>query len=138
VLLVLAIVLGFVMVLAGAVGVVVYDRATAIDRSTPVVSGDAFLHAALVEGTVARVGLFTCQRWSAQDALAAVTALTDPEAKSSWDTFDVLSQSGGSAVLRARVRFQYPGEVAPSGEAFWRLDLVDENGWRVCAVARDG
>jgi len=55
----LVVVLGIVGALlsAGAVAVYLYDKATEPDRSTPVVSADAFLYAVLVEDAECRVGL---------------------------------------------------------------------------------
>lgn len=134
VLLVVAIALGTALLLGGTVAIIFYNRATAIDRGTPVVSASSFLRAVFVDEDPARVGLYTCSSWSASQALSDTKALADPEARVSWDTFSVVDQSPSRAVLHARVRFRYPGEVAPSGEKTWEIRLADERGWRVCAV----
>jgi hypothetical protein len=123
------------VLLAGTVAIVVYNKATAIDRSTPVVSASAFLRAVFVDADPAQVGLYTCASWPGAQALSETRTLADPEAHVSWDTFSVVNQSTSQAVLRARMRFRYPGEVAPSGEKIWEIRLADERGWRVCAVA---
>jgi hypothetical protein len=128
------VVFGSVIILGGAVGVFVYNRATAVDRSTPVVSADAFMNAVAVEEDPQRVGLYTCAAWSATDAFTETTRLIDPQARTTWDTFVVVSQSESAAVIDARVRFRYPGEVAASGEKTWRFQMANEQGWRVCSV----
>jgi hypothetical protein len=135
VLLVVGIALGFVLLLGGTVAIFLYNKATAIDRSTPVVSASSFLRAVFVDGDPAQVGLYTCSAWPADQAMSDTKALADPETHVSWDTFSVVDQSDSRAVLRARLRFRYEGEVAPSGEKTWEIRLADERGWRVCAVA---
>ena len=134
----LIVVLALVGVLgaATATGLYLYDKATEPDRSTPVVSADAFLHAALIEGDEGRVGLYTCSTWSPRDALASVRSMVDSEARVSWDSFAVIEQTGDRARVTARMRFRYEGELAPSGERQLTLTLALDDGWRVCGAER--
>ena len=71
VLLIVAIVVAFLLLLGGTIGVVAYDKATAIDRSTPTVVIRQFMEAAALDHDSTRVGLFVCQGWSAADAMSA-------------------------------------------------------------------
>ena len=117
-------------------GLVAYNQATQPDRSTPVISTDAFLHAVFVLEDAQRVALFVCMNWTADSAIQKARGLVASDARTSWDTFVVVSQNGDSALVQLRVRSQYPGEVAPSDEALWQVSLVEERGWRVCGLNR--
>lgn len=132
------IVIGFLAVVGGAVGFVVYDRVTAIDRSTPNISVQRFLTAVFVEAEPDRVQLFVCQGWDPTTAMNHARGLVDPQAKASWDTVTTVDQSGSQAHVDARIRLTYVGDIGPSGEEHWRFRLALQAGWRVCDVERSG
>jgi hypothetical protein len=131
-------VLGFVVVVGGGTAFVIYDRATAIDRSSPEVTTDQFLDSVLVLRDPARISLFVCSSWSAQDALAQAKPPDDSRVAISWGDLSV-QENGARATVRAKVQFS-----APAGSGFfrdaqiWRLELADEDGWRVCSLAKEG
>ncbi len=125
------------LLLGGGVALYVYDKATAPDRSTPSVVVQQFLTTVFVEENDARLGLFVCSRWDRAAAVEATKALVDPDAKASWDTVVIATQKGDAAEVTARLRFRFPEEFAPSGQERWRFHLINEDGWRVCAVQRE-
>jgi hypothetical protein len=127
-----------VLLLLGAgVALYVYDKATAPDRSTPSVVVQQFLTIVFVEESDARLDLFVCSRWDRTAAAETTKALVDPDANASWDTVLVVTQEGNAAEVTARLRFRFPEDFAPSGEERWRFRLINEGGWRVCAVQRE-
>jgi hypothetical protein len=133
---ILAGVLAAVLLIGGGAAFVVYDKATEIDRSTPEVVADQFLDAGLVLRDVRRMSLFVCPSWSAGAAMATVAAPTDPKVIVSWG--DVTSSTrGGTSVVSVSVQFS----IAVSGGyqqsvQNWRLDLADDDGWRVCGLTK--
>jgi hypothetical protein len=119
---------------AGGALLFFYDRATAIDRSTPQVVTDQFLDATLVLNDPARVGLFVCDRWSAEDAMAKVGAPTDSSMSASWG-ISVVDATDSSATVSARVTFRFR-DSRRQVETL-TLSLVDEGGWRVCDLTEE-
>jgi hypothetical protein len=134
-LLVVVIAVAFLAVLGGTIGVVAYDKATAIDRSTPDVVVDQFLQAALVDRDAVRVGLFVCGRWPVADAMNATRLDARTELHVNWGITS-LTRTGDQAVADVRVRLSVPaGNDALFRDVHsWRLTLVNEGGWRVCSV----
>lgn len=131
----------------GVVGVayVVYDGATAPDRSAPDVVVSNYLRALFVDRDEAAAALFTCANSS---GLAAIRALRDDLGSRerhfsttftvSWgsltrvdrpDSVDVLVDLKLSAVV---------GGFEQSDLQPWRFDTRQENGWRICAAERVG
>jgi hypothetical protein len=129
----LLIVLGTMVVLAGAAGVIVYDQATKIDRSTPAASARQFLRAALTERNVDLVGLFVCDRWPAERALNDVLAGVDVSAHVSYSVGLPNQLDARSATVPARiVTTRGSGAIVGEKVVNWTLDAVDEDGWRIC------
>jgi hypothetical protein len=116
-------------------GVYLYTKVTEPDRGTPTVSVQQFLTAVFVDADQGRVAVFTCPTWSPRTALETVTAAADSSAHVSWDTVVTVGQGANTADVSVRMRFRYPGDVAPSGEQTWQFHLVQDNGWRVCGFA---
>jgi hypothetical protein len=134
------ILVAFVLVLGGlAAGTAfyVYDRATAIDRSTPQVVGVQFLDAALKLKDPKRVGLFICSSWTADQAMTA--AAFPPAAgdiTANWNDF-VTTIDGRDATIIADVQFVgLSGETRIRLSQVWTLHLEQEDGWRVCSLDR--
>jgi hypothetical protein len=130
-----AIVVAFLVLLGGTIGVAAYDRATAVDRSTPGAVTQQFLEAAVVTKDPARVGLFICARWPVSEAMAATGAAARPDISVNWGIVDQ-TQNGDNATANVRVRLSFAAggglsyrEVQP-----WRITLINEKGWRVCGL----
>jgi hypothetical protein len=134
-LIVLAAVLGMVAV-AGVAGLVIYDRATAIDRSTPTVVADQFLGAVVVERDPRRVALFICSEWSADEAIRDLTADIGEDIVATWGDLAV-EQNADSAVVTAMVKLTFQGQGSSQRNIeSWRIALRNSDGWRVCDVTR--
>jgi hypothetical protein len=133
------ILVAFVLVLGGlAAGTAFYfyDKATAIDRSTPQISTDQFLNATLIQKDPNRVNLFICKGWSPAAALAATAPPTTAQVSVNWGAFKT-TINGTSAVVVLDMQF-----AASSGGTYhrqsetWTLNLAQEDGWRVCGLSR--
>jgi hypothetical protein len=135
ILLILAIVVAFLVVLGGTIGVVAYDKATAIDRSTPDVVTDQFMQAATVDRDAVRVGLFVCANYPVADAMNATKLDSRQDLHVNWGITS-LAENGDRAQVDVRVRLSVPaGNDALFRDVHnWHLTLVKEDGWRVCGV----
>jgi hypothetical protein len=135
---VLLIAAAFVIALGVAAGGTLfyfYDKSTAIDRSTPEVASRQFLDAALVRKDPTRLRLFICQSWSANEAIAT-TGIPGVGVVVTWgDT--VATTTGDAATVTVRVVFRVPVAGGVDQDAqMWTLQLVDEDGWRVCGLTK--
>lgn len=124
----------FIMV-GGVIGYVAYDRATAIDRSTPAVVVDQFLRAVYDDADPSRIDLFVCRSWSGNAALSELPKKGSDKVLVSWGDLTV-EERGNEATAALDVRFSLPvnGGTARDIQS-WRLHLVREAGWRVCRYA---
>jgi hypothetical protein len=137
-LLVVAIMAGFLLVVSGGTAVFLYDRATAIDRSTPETVVSQFLDSSLVLKDPAKTSLFVCRNWAADDAIAQAKPPTDPKVVVTWGDFDV-QRTGSKSTVRATVQFRLPvGQGFARDVQRWRLELEDQDGWRVCSLVKEG
>jgi hypothetical protein len=136
---VLLIVGGFLLVIGGIAGGALfyfYDKATAIDRSTPQVSTRQFLDAALVQKDPSRVGLFVCGAWSAEEAIEAMGVPAEGVVVTWGDS--VANVTGDTATVTVRVVYRVSvGGVIQQDPQMWTLDLVQEDGWRVCDLTKE-
>jgi hypothetical protein len=124
------------MALVGSIALVLYDRATAIDRSTPAVVSDQYLRATLFDRDANEVAPFICAGWSADEALAEATKDVDPALLVSWGDFSI-EQTGSTAVVTASVTFRASGAgVNLRDVESWNLRLQENDGWRVCGIDR--
>jgi hypothetical protein len=138
VLLVLAAILVGVLVVGGGAAFVIYDRATAIDRSTPEVVAGQFLRATLVDRDPARVSLFVCRQWSAQDAIREADPPADPKVFTMWGDY-ASRVSGNIADVDVNVQFSFAvGGNAGRDIQLWVLHLEKQDGWRVCDITKKG
>ncbi|WP_344080865.1 hypothetical protein [Luedemannella helvata] len=117
-----------------ATGVFVYQKATEPDRSTPTASVQQMLTAMFVEEDAAKVGLFICSDWTAEEATSAVKGQMDSEARVSWGSMTTAETSGDRAQVEVRMLFRYPEDVTPSGQRYWTFDVINASGWRVCGA----
>jgi len=124
---------GVLVLAAGGVGLFVYDRATAIDRSTPAASVQQFLTAVFVEEDPTRVALFLCPSFKVADAMGRARELVGTDAKPSVGTVVVSDQSLNDATVAVRITLRYPGDFEPSGEENWIFHMSSLNGWLVCS-----
>lgn len=135
VLLLVALVLVGVLIVGGGLAFYAYDRATAIDRSTPRVAVDQFLQAALIDADVNRVGLFVCRAWPASKALQESHIPLSPTMRVSWSSAQVRQISATQAEVTMRIRLFVVSEgTSPEQVNMWRFITVNENGWRVCSL----
>ena len=132
VLLVAVIFVGIVASVAGTIGFIVYDKVTAIDRSTPTIAVRNYLQTALVDRDVNRISLFVCTKWAPSDAMAAVGDKPDASMRINWGVTAV-QEAGDQAQATARITFTSQGY---SDIQTWNFTVVREDGWRVCAVQR--
>jgi hypothetical protein len=120
----------------GGAAFVIYDQATAIDRDTPEVVVQQFLQAGLVDHDTARLSLFVCRQWSADEALKKIAPPTDERIFVSWGDY-ASSRTGDKATVDVKVQFDLGvGSVSASSVRSWRLMLEDQAGWRVCDLTK--
>jgi hypothetical protein len=110
----------------------VYDKATAIDRSTPTVAVRNYLQTALVDRDAARLALFVCSRWSTTEAMAALGERPDPSVRVNWGVTSV-QEAGDRAEATVEITFSAAGN---RDVQTWHFAVVREDGWRVCDVKR--
>ncbi|WP_422734915.1 hypothetical protein ACN26Y_09280 [Micromonospora sp. WMMD558] len=132
----------FVALLLGglAAGYVLYDRATAPDRSAPDVVVDNYLRAFLVDRNDTRADLFTCD----QPGVAALAALRaeieqreanfDVDVRVSWGSLSrSTTEQGESVATTLSISSSANGQPRSSRREDWTFDVVQDNDeWRVC------
>jgi hypothetical protein len=137
VLLAVLVALGALALVGGVGAVLLYDRATAIDRSTPAAAARQFLHAALVENDAHQVGLHVCDGWAAQTALNETAVELGPSSHVSW-AIGATEHSGAdraTVAVRVQISTGAGGLVADRIEQ-WTLRAVDQRGWRICGIEK--
>jgi hypothetical protein len=120
--------------LAGGTVLFLYDRATAIDRSSPEGVAVQFLDAAIVAKDPNRVALFVCDGWPAEQAMAAAIPPAQGNVSSTWNDL-VARVDGDRATATVTVQFVSSSPRVRYSED-WTLTLARENGWRVCDLTR--
>ena len=114
------------LLLGGGLALYVYDKATAPDRSTPIVSA-SLSDAALVERSVDRVSLYVCDDWPAEQAMVQVSAQPDPSSAVAWGRTSVVTQAGrGRRDSADAFSFAEDGLSQRSGRR-WRFAVVEES-----------
>ncbi|RQX02066.1 hypothetical protein [Micromonospora globispora] len=140
---VLAVVAGILALLCAGgavVGYLLYDRATAPDRSAPDVVVDNYLRAFLVDRNDTKADEFACQDG---DDLGAVRSLRN-EVEQREANFNVVVRVSWGALARAKnergelvtttltISSSADGHTRSSRREEWQFDVVDQDGWRVC------
>ncbi|MFI5835278.1 hypothetical protein ACIA5A_16550 [Micromonospora sp. NPDC051300] len=145
---VLAIVAGVLALLCtggAVVGFVLYDRATAPDRSAPDVVVDNYLRAFLVDRNDTKAKEFTCVGRASLDGLRALRDdLVAREQRFSttisvsWGPLTA-QESGDVAVVEVEIISSASVDgVSQADRQGWRFETRRENGWGVCAAQRAG
>ncbi|WP_433127654.1 hypothetical protein ACQPWW_32675 [Micromonospora sp. CA-240977] len=123
-------------------GLVLYQRASAPDRSAPEVVVVNYLQAALVSRDANRAKLYTCDNGiPAVDAFAAQVVQREQELAVSFsiniENVVVSKTAATDASVTAVVRRSASVDgVQQSLADTWRFDVRDSEGWRVCSAAR--
>ncbi|NES14713.1 MULTISPECIES: hypothetical protein [Micromonospora] len=145
---VLAIVAGVVALLCGTgavVGFVLYDRATAPDRSSPDVVVASYIQAFLVERDDTKAKQLTCEGTTdlnglraLRDDLAAREKKFDTTISVSWGPLNV-QQSGEDAVVEVDlVIAAFIDGISQSDRQGWRFETRRGDGWGVCKAQPAG
>ncbi|SCL39996.1 hypothetical protein GA0074692_5558 [Micromonospora pallida] len=136
-----------VLCLSGAVtAYILYDRASAPDRSAPDVAVVNYLRAFLIDRNDARADLFTCGKGS--EGLAELRALrTDLESREKRFGTSFSTKWGGLAVQengeQATVNVDltisaFVDGISQSDRQSWQFSTRVEGDWRVCSAAKVG
>ncbi|MEU8315105.1 hypothetical protein [Micromonospora sp. NPDC048887] len=146
VLAVVAGVLALLCTVGGVVGFVLYDRATAPDRSAPDVVVDNYLRAFLVDRNDTKAQEFACKSEGNLDALRDLRAeMEQREAK-----FEVVVRASWGALTRVKdgedesvsttltISSSADGQTRSSRREDWQFRVVERDGWRVCDGKRIG
>jgi hypothetical protein len=133
--------------LGGAVtGYVLYDRATAPDRSAPDVVVANYIQAFLNDRNDAKAEQFACRE---EDGLRAMRTLRQ-ELEQREASFDVVVRvrwgpltrvkdgEGESVTTTLTISSSANGQPRSSRREDWRFHVVDEDGWRVCGGSKLG
>ncbi|NED54438.1 hypothetical protein G3I24_26510 [Micromonospora aurantiaca] len=143
---VLAVVAGVVAVLCtvgGVVGFVLYDRATAPDRSAPDVVVASYIQTFLDDRNDTKAQEFTCARQTSLDGLRALRddliareQRFNTTISVSWGPLGV-QQSGESAVVEVELIISASVDgISQSDRQRWRFETRREDGWGVCSAQR--
>jgi hypothetical protein len=135
------------MLCAAAAGVtyVLYDRATRIDRSTPVVVVEQYVNVLLSDRDDERASLFECdgKRGARTRVKELRTQLEDLERR--FDIDVIVSTAnydwsiyGARSDVQVDLLIDVPeADGRPSrSKQRWGFELRDEDGWRVCDARR--
>jgi hypothetical protein len=124
------------LLVLGAAGLLLYNRLTTPDRSTPSVVTRQFFQAALVDRQIQRVALFVCKAWPPVNALNQILTLSNGSLQTTWGVTSVTQTSPSNAIVEVRVIFSHSGDgLSQRDVEVWRLSLSKEDGWRVCGLS---
>ncbi|SIQ23330.1 hypothetical protein [Micromonospora avicenniae] len=125
--------------LGGAVtGYVLYDRATAPDRSAPDVVVDNYLRAFLVDRNDVRADQFICQAGHPEQLRALRDELTERQAQFgvpiavSWGSLEVRRQDDRAQVEVVLTISAVVDGTTQSDRQSWQLSTQLHDDWRVC------
>ncbi|WP_406075605.1 hypothetical protein [Micromonospora sp. NBC_01638] len=129
---------------AAITGYVLYNRASAPDRSAPDVVVDNYLRAFLVDRNDTRANLFTCEGGAQLEALRSLRAdLLAREERFgvtitvSWGSLGVQKQGGNAAAVEVALIISARVDgINQSDRQSWRFDTRLAESWRVCGGKR--
>ncbi|PWR10540.1 hypothetical protein DKT68_08635 [Micromonospora acroterricola] len=128
-------------------GYVLYDRASAPDRSAPDVVVDNYLRAFLVDRNDARADLFTCEGGADLQAVRDLRREMEQRESSfnvtvrvSWGPLTRSPSPDGESVgTTLTIAGSADGVQRSSRREDWMFEVVeDDDGWRVCGGSRAG
>lgn len=140
---VLTVVAGVLALLCGSgavVGFVLYDRATAPDRSAPDVVVDNYLRAFLVDRNDTKANEFACEGHA---DLEAIHNLRN-ELRRRERNFSVMIRVSWGPLTRVKdgnselvtttltISSSVDGQARSSRREDWQFQVIDKDGWRVC------
>ena len=119
------------------IGFVLYDEATAPDRSAPDVAVDNYLRALLIERSDAAASSYACANRSELSSIESLRA--DIVAREQQHAISIRVSWGSLAVRetdgRTLVTTEIQRAVSDGSERdvqAWEFEVVDDDGWRVC------
>jgi hypothetical protein len=140
----LGVVLLVMCVIGSVVGYFWYDRATRVDRSTPVVVVFQYVDSIFTSRDVERAKLYECNGANPRGPLLDVLRQIEERERSFNIIFIVKvteyenEELGRTSRVRATIDFFAPvdsGEISQIRQP-WSFDLEDDNGWRVCRASK--
>ncbi|MBM0227691.1 MULTISPECIES: hypothetical protein [Micromonospora] len=146
---VLSVVAGLLALLCvggGVTAFILYDRATAPDRSAPDVVVDNYLRAFLVDRNDTKASQFACEGGG---DLGAVRGLRE-ELERREANFSVVVRVSWGALARAKsgdgelvtttltISSSADGQTRSSRREDWQFKVIDRDGWRVCEGHKAG
>ena len=128
-----------------AVAYVLYDNYTAPDQSAPDVVVDNYLRAFLVDRNDVRADIFTCE-----DASLDPVRQLRAEAEGREKQFNVTVRITWGPLTRAKTQTgetvstsltiagfsAADGQPRSSRHELWTFELIDQDGWRICAARK--
>ncbi|MGC4890128.1 hypothetical protein [Micromonospora sp. DT227] len=146
---VLAVVAGVVALLCAGgavVGFVLYDRATAPDRSAPDVVVDNYLRAYLVERNDTKAEEFSCTSEGDLDAIRSLRAEVEQReanfgvvVRVSWGPLTRVKNGADESVSTTlTISSSADGQTRSSRREDWQFRVAERDGWRVCGSGKIG
>ncbi|MEV0805630.1 hypothetical protein [Micromonospora sp. NPDC050200] len=143
VLTVVAGVLALLCVSGAVTGYVLYDRATAPDRSAPDVVVANYIQAFLADRNDTRAGEFACHNGVdiddlrlLRDDLVARERRFDTKISTSWEDFKIQQQGDRANVEVVLILSAFIDGISQSDRQGWRFETQRQDGWRVCTAKR--
>ncbi|MEU9828296.1 hypothetical protein [Micromonospora chersina] len=143
---VLAVVAGVLALLCvggAAVGFVLYDRATAPDRSSPEVVVANYIQAFFEDRNDTKAGEFTCDGDAdlgdlklLREDLVAREGRFGAEISVGWEALSVQQQGDLAIVQVDLVISAFVDGISQSDRQGWRFETQHRDGWRVCMAKR--
>ncbi|MGC4895072.1 hypothetical protein [Micromonospora sp. DT31] len=145
---VLAVVAGVVALLCvggGVTGFLLYDRATAPDRSSPEVAVASYIQYFFVQRNDAKAAEFVCkgmakleQVQSLRDDLVAREQRFQTTISTSWENLTVEQEDDKAQVRVDLVISASVDGIRQGDRQGWVFETTRESGWGVCAARRTG
>ncbi|MEV6518869.1 hypothetical protein AB0M37_24110 [Micromonospora chalcea] len=146
---VIAVVAGVLALLCtggAVVGFVLYDRATAPDRSAPDVVVDNYLRAFLVDRNDTKAEEFACKSDGDLDAVRGLRVEVEQReanfevvVRVSWGPLTRVENGDGESVTTTlTISSSADGQTRSSRREDWQFQVVERDGWRVCGASKVG